>query len=442
MAPRDLNETHDPALRSFVASANRPGCDFPIQNLPFGVFHVRGDAAPARVGIAIGDAILDVSRLGELLGDNCSAAAAACTSTSLNTLMALPSQSWTDLRRAISALLAESAPASARDAATAALRPISDCALSMPVSVGDFTDFYASVFHATNAGRLIRPDNPLLQNYKYVPVAYHSRVSTIVASGAPVCRPWGQILVKGEAVPVYKPSQRLDYEAELGIFIGQRSDMGTPIPIARAGGHVFGYCLLNDWSARDIQAWEYQPLGPFLAKNFATSVSPWVLTEEALRPYRIPPYARPAGDPAPLPHLFDRDDQISGGLNIVIEASITSASMHAANLAPRLLGRGTFADIYWTIAQMIAHHSSNGCGLETGDLLGSGTVSGRENENWGSLLELSWGGSRPIDLGNGETRTFIQDGDEILLRGSCEAEGRVRLGFGECRTRVTAAREL
>ncbi len=434
-----LDETHDPRRRSFVGSAQTEGCDFPIQNLPYGVFRERGGKAEFRVGVAIGDRILDVSRMAHLLSDASKPVAVACAADSLNPLMAQGRESWRWLRCDLSALLSDTQPGRVRDGVSAHLLPAADCDLALPVRVGDFTDFYASIFHATNAGRLIRPDNPLLPNYKYVPVAYHSRVSTLRPSGATVRRPHGQIRGEGATEPVYRPTARLDYEAELGIYIGAGSVMGEPIPIAAAGDHVFGYCLLNDWSARDIQVWEYQPLGPFLAKSFATIVSPWVVTELALQPYRVPAYRRPAGDPAPLPHLLDADDQRTGGLAVVIEASLLTGRMRDRGMVPHPLGRGTFAQIYWTVAQMIAHHSSNGCSLLAGDLVGSGTVSGDMADQWGSLLELSWGGTRPIALETGETRTFLEDGDEIILRGSCEAAGRARLGFGECRSRIAPA---
>ena len=311
--------------------------------------------------------------------------------------------------------------------------------LLLPVRIGNFTDFYASIFHATNAGRLFRPDNPLLPNYKYVPVAYHSRASSVRVSGIPVRRPLGQTRRPDEPAPAYRASHDLDYELELGFYIGTPSTLGQPVPIADAGAHVFGYCLLNDWSARDIQAWESQPLGPFLAKNFATTVSPFVVTAAALAPYRTRAFERPQGDPAPLPHLTAAQDQESGGLDIVMEAFLLTANMRGAGAAPFRLSRGSFADIYWTVAQMVAHHASNGCNLEAGDLMGSGTVSGPDRASWASLLELTQRGKEPIALPNGETRFYLEDGDEIIFRGHCARAGFARLGFGECRAVIAPA---
>jgi len=426
-----IDETHDPARKSWVASAdNHP--EFPIQNLPFGVFRRRDSTEAGRVGVAIGDEILDVSEVAALLPGEAAGAAAACAAPCLNALMALGPAAWSALRRELSRLLSADERAN-RAAARAQLVPMAQAELLLPVKIPDFTDFYASVFHATNAGRMFRPDNPLLPNYKYVPVAYHSRASSVRVSGEPVRRPRGQTKPQADAAPAYRPARSLDYELELGFYIGVGSEPGATVPVGEALDHVFGVCLLNDWSARDIQAWEYQPLGPFLAKNFATTVSPWVVTVEALAPFRAAAYRRPAGDPAPLPHLFDAGDQAEGGFDIQMEAWLLTERMRRDGAAPVRLSHGTFADIYWTVAQMVAHHASNGCNLETGDLMGSGTVSGEARESWASLLELTRGAREPLTLPNGETRGFLADGDEVIFRAYCERAGAARIGFGECR---------
>ena len=433
--PFTLNETHDPSRTSFVESANAPGCDFPIQNLPFGVFHP-APGQPPRVGVAIGDQILDVAAAGASFGGLAAEAARSCARPCLNDLMAHGQQAWSALRLALSrALSTEYGDPGLRRHLT----PLSPAQLHVPVSIGDFTDFFASIFHATNAGRMFRPDNPLMPNYKYVPVAYHSRASSIRVSGTPFKRPRGQRKGPNDAAPAYAPSRNLDFELELGIYIGVPSAAGEPVPVAKAGEHVFGYCLLNDWSARDIQAWEYQPLGPFLGKNFATTVSPWVVTAEALAPFRTTAFARPAGDPAPLPHLDDANDRAQGALDITLEAYIASEAMRRAGTAPLRLSQTSCALLYWTVAQMIAHHTSNGCNLRIGDLLGSGTVSGPDKSSWGSLLELTTRGSDPLALPGGEKRGFLEDGDEIIFRGFCEKDGAVRIGFGECRAVVLPA---
>jgi fumarylacetoacetase len=435
----DLDETLDPARKSFVASANQPESDFPIQNLPYGVFRRAHTGEAFRVGIAIGAQILDLSRMQDLFSAPAKGAARACASSSLNELMGLSPDSWDALRRDTASLLDERTSSSHQGEVTQRLVPMAHAEMSLPVRIGDFTDFYASIFHATNAGRIIRPDNPLLPNYKYLPVAYHSRVSSIQLSGAGIRRPNGQIKLPQLERPQFAPSARLDYETELGLYIGTSSTPGSPIPIASAGRHVFGFCLLNDWSARDLQVWEYQPLGPFLAKNFATTVSAWVVPAAALLPYRTPAFARAVGDPAPLPHLSDPNDQREGAIDITLETHLRTVRMRQAGAGPLKLSSASFANTYWTVAQMIAHHTSNGCNLLTGDLLGSGTVSGPEEANWGSLLELTHGGGKPLQLPNGESRRFLEDGDEIILRGHCSREGAARIGFGECRGTVLAA---
>ena len=430
-----LNETHDPARRSWVESANAPGGDFPIQNLPFGIFRPTAEMAP-RIGVAIGDQILDVAAVATSFSGPAAEAARAGPMPYLNALMAQGPRTWSALRLALSQVLcAERGDRSARRHLTA----MADAELEMPVAIPNFTDFYASIFHATNAGRAFRPDNPLLPNYKYVPVAYHGRASSVCVSGAPVKRPRGQHKRADESAPTYGPARNLDFELELGFYVGVPSDLGDTVPISKAAEHIFGFCLLNDWSARDVQAWEYQPLGPFLGKNFATTVSPWVVTAEALAPFHIAAFLRPSGDPAPLPHLDDAKDRAHGGLAVTLEAYLSSAAMREAGTAPLQLTQAPFATMYWTVAQMIAHHASNGCNLQIGDLIGSGTVSGPDKSSWGSMLELSARGTEPITLPTGERRGFIEDGDEIIFRGFAEKPGYPRIGFGECRAIILPA---
>jgi fumarylacetoacetase len=438
-----LDETHDPALRSWVASANEHA-DFPIQNLPYGVYR-RGTGAP-RVGVAIGDQVLDLRSAVEKgrewarMGENGRRIVAACASTSINALMGLEPEERTALRRALSRLLAADQSGRAVDEAAGPhlLTPMSDVQMLLPAEVGDYTDFYASVFHASNVGALFRPDNPLLPNYKWVPIGYHGRASSLVPSGTTVRRPRGQVRTDPNGPPQFGPSQRLDYELELGLFIGPGNPLGEAVPIGAAASRIFGLCLVNDWSARDIQAWEYQPLGPFLAKNFATTVSPWVVTVEALAPFRTAPRPRPPEDPAPLPYLNDPADRAAGAFDITLEVSLSSAAMRARGVAPMLLSRSRAADLYWTPAQLVAHHTSNGCNLRPGDLLASGTVSGPTPDSLGCLLELTRGGRQSIELPGGEKRMFLEDGDEVLLRGWCQREGARRIGLGECVGTVTS----
>ena len=430
-----LDETHDPARRSWVESANAPDNEFPVQNLPFGVFRQAADARP-RVGVAIGDQILDLAAAASAFDGLAAEAARAGAAPALNGLMSLGPRAWSALRLALSrGLSVEHGDASLR----AQLTPMAQAKIEMPVAIANFSDFFASLFHATNTGRAFRPDNPVLPNYKYVPVAYHGRASSVRPSGTPVRRPRGQRKRANETQPSYGPSRNLDFELELGFYVGVPSELGDTIPIGKAAGHIFGFCLLNDWSARDVQGWEAQPLGPFLAKSFATTVSPWVVTAEALAPFRTAAFARPEGDPRPLPHLDDAEDRARGGLAVTLEAYIASAAMRRERAAPLLLARTSCANLYWTVAQMLAHHASNGCNLQLGDLIGSGTVSGPEKSSWGSLLELSARGSEPIALPGGETRSFIEDGDEIIFRGFAEKPGYPRIGFGECRAVVVPA---
>jgi fumarylacetoacetase len=401
---------------SWVESANDPATDFPIQNLPFGVFRRKGAKEAPRGGVAIGDQILDLAAVGLKTGPN------------LNKLAAAGRPAWRQLRTVLQ--LALSDPSKAKRFSKF-LVPMKKAELFLPVAVGDYSDFYAGIHHALAVGKMLRPDNPLLPNYKWVPIGYHGRASSVVVSGTPVVRPNGQTKAPEAAAPSFGPSRRLDYEVELGLVIGPGNRLGKPINIKRALDHVFGVVLLNDWSARDLQAWEYQPLGPFLAKSFATTISPWIVTLEALEPFRCPAFARIGEDPRPLPHLHDEADQRAGGYAIGTDMFLSSAQMRAKKLAPVRLSQCSFRDAYWTPAQIVAHQASNGCNLQPGDLLGSGTLSGTGPGTAGSLLELTQGGKAPLQLPGGETRAFIADGDELIQRGRCEAEGAVPIGFGE-----------
>lgn len=428
MHPVDV--THDPALRSWVQSANAPGCDFPIQNLPLAEFRRAGSDEPYRGGVAIGDEVLDLGALHGALPFKGAAAGAlaAAAQPALNALMSEGHGAAAALRGALSDALRSGSALESR--LRSMLVPQRAAEYRVAAEVGDYTDFYASIHHATAVGRLFRPDNPLLPNYKWVPIAYHGRASSIRVSGFEPQRPLGQILPPGATQPVLGPTRRLDYELEVGIFIGRGNPLGAAVPLAEADEHVFGLCLLNDWSARDIQSWEYQPLGPFLAKNFATTVSPWVVTLEALIPYRTP-WTRPSGEPAPLPYLDDEQQRRAGGFDLVLEVWLDTAQMRARGIAARRVSRSNFRESWWTVSQMVTHHTVNGCNLRPGDLLGSGTQSGPAPEEAGSLLELSAGGKRPIALGNGESRTFLEDGDRVTFRAWCEREGFARIGFGE-----------
>ncbi|MBW4564778.1 MAG: fumarylacetoacetase [Mojavia pulchra JT2-VF2] len=433
-----IDATHNPNLRSWVESANQQNIDFPIQNLPFGVFRTQGSAETTRIGVAIGDKILDLSRCyhAQLLQELPEQLQAACTAPNLNLLMGMETQARLALRHRLSELLRyEQQPSSEREI----LISMSDAELLLPANIGDYTDFYASIFHATNVGKLFRPDNPLLPNYKYVPIAYHGRASSIVPSGTSIKRPSGQIKKPENSAPSFSPSQMLDYELEVGFFVGAGNQLGQPIYVDKAEEHIFGLCLVNDWSARDIQAWEYQPLGPFLSKSFATTISPWILTLEALAPFRCPAFRRHQDDPQPLPYLCSSLDTNLGGIDITLEVWIRSPQMQEQDMQPLRLSRGSFQSMYWTLAQMLTHHSSNGCNLRSGDLLASGTVSGAEEGSQGCLLEMTQRGSQPIELPTGEARKFLSDGDEVILRGYCEKAGYNRVGFGECRGVILAA---
>lgn len=436
-----VDHTTDPARRSWVASAQDPATDFPIQNLPFGVFRRMGTDEAPRVGVAIGDQILDISAcLAAGLFDRAEPAARegaeACRHATLNRLMALGPVVRRALRGALSALLAEGQEANTRQIAEHALVAQGDAELLLPVEIGDYTDFYASVHHATNVGAMFRPDQPLLPNYKWVPIGYHGRASSVVVSGTPITRPHGQRKGPQDAVPTVGPSRLLDYELELGAFVGTGTRAGDRIPLADAESHLFGVCLLNDWSARDIQSWEYQPLGPFLAKNFATSISPWVVTMEALAPFRGPLAPRAEGDPAPLPYLQDPTDQAAGGMDLTLRVALQTAQMRAMGMPPVMISESRTLDLYWTMAQMLTHHASNGCPMRAGDLLGSGTVSGSTPGSRGCLLELTRRGAEPLTLPSGEQRAFLEAGDEVVLSASAERPGAVRIGLGNCRGRI------
>ena len=433
----DLNETHDAALRSWVASANAEGTDFPIQNLPFGVFRRRGTQEAFRIGVAIGDQILDM-KAAVKAGVFLSAAAEATTGDSLNAFMALGQPAWSALRLDLSRALRVGT--AAQENLKACLLAQADAEYAVPARIGDYTDFYVGVHHATAIGKLFRPDNPLMPNYKWVPIGYHGRSSSVVVSGTPIRRPVGQ--TKGDAdKPDLGPSQKLDYELELGFFVGPGNELGEAISIDNAEAHLFGAVLFNDWSARDIQPWEYQPLGPFLSKNFGSTLSPWVVTMEALAPFRAP-FARPASDPQPLPYLESPSNRATGALDIHLEAWLQTTAMRVAHAKPVRLSTGNVREAaYWTPSQLVTHHSVGGCNLRPGDLFGSGTLSGPGPGQSGSLVEMTQGGAKPIVLPNGETRTFLADGDALTLRGWCERPGAKRIGFGECIGVIAPARQ-
>ncbi len=426
-----MNETHNPQLTSWIPSANIPGNDFPIQNLPFGVFRKKVTGLH-HIGVAIGDQVVDITaaRNEGLFNGLAEEAAEACSGDTLNRLLSLGRAHWSELRKRLSVLLSDTEE---RGKVERCLVPMTAVEMQLPVAVGDYTDFYASIYHATNVGSMFRPDNPLLPNYKYVPIGYHGRASSIVVSGTPVQRPSGQTKSDDAPAPVFGSTKQLDYELEVGFFIGPGNEMSKPIPISEAEHHIFGLCLVNDWSARDIQKWEYQPLGPFLAKNFATTISPWIVTLDALEPFRCPAFARPADDPAPLPYLDSTANVMTGGVNITLEVFLRSRKMREKKSDAFLVSSGNFKEMYWTLAQMLTHHASNGCNLRLGDLLASGTVSGTTKDSRGCLLERTWRGTEPLQLPSGEKRTFLEDGDEVTIRGYCERSNAVRIGFGECR---------
>ena len=433
-----LNATHDPRLTSWVASANGGQTDFPIQNLPFAVFRRLGSSEAWRGGVAIGDQIVDMAAAvaaGVFTGAAEAPARAAAQST-LNDLMQMGPQPSSDLRQALSKALQTG---SAQETALKpCLVPQAEAEYRVPARIGDYTDFYTSVHHATNIGKQFRPDNPLLPNYKWVPIGYHGRSSSIGVSGQQFKRPRGQTMAPGADAPVFKPCARLDIELEMGVFVGQPNELGEPVGIEQAEDHIFGIVLFNDWSARDIQGWEYQPLGPFLSKNFASTISPWIVTLEALAPFRAP-FAHPADDPQPLPYLSSPANAEQGAFDIELEALIQTPRMRAAGTAPARLCLTNYRYAYWTAAQMVAHHTVNGCNLQPGDLLGTGTLSGPTLDSACALIELTTGGKNPVQLPGGETRTWLEDGDTVVLRGWCQRPGAARIGFGECAGTVLPA---
>ena len=438
-----INETHDPNLKSWVESANDPNTDFPIQNLPFCTFRDGNRSDTERLGVRIGNQILDIAAV----SDKSLFKSGTVEFDHYHRFLTYDSQLnlafevakeplFRNLRIELSKILRESANENTKQEAGECLIPAADVEYALPFLIGDYTDFYCSIYHATNVGSMFRPDQPLMPNYKYVPIGYHGRASSIVISGTDIKRPHGQNRSDAEKPPVFIPAKNLDYEMELGFFVGQGNELGRSIPMSEAEDHIFGVCLVNDWSARDIQAWEYQPLGPFLAKNFATTISPYVVTIEALAPFRTRAFERDANDPQPLEYLADEQNQSFGGLDINLEVYVQTEKMRNENIEPHLLSRSNTKDLYWTIGQMLTHHASNGCNLQTGDLMATGTVSGKEKSERGCLLELTWRGTEPLELPSGEQRRFLEDGDEVIMKGFCEREGFRRIGLGECRGRI------
>lgn len=443
----EINETHDPNLKSWVESANDPNTDFPIQNLPFCIVESYDNNWYVEKAVRIGDQLFNLNAAsyhglfnlpifhgGKVLEE------VTLKRSGLTGLLGLEEIERNALRQRLVQIFSESADGKTREEAGKCLISVKSSDLDYFVTeIGDYTDFYSSIFHATNVGSMFRPDAPLLPNYKYVPIGYHGRASSIVVSGTDIRRPHGQNRSDAEKPPVFIPAKNLDYEMELGFFVGRGNEMGTSIPIAEAEEHIFGMCLVNDWSARDIQAWEYQPLGPFLAKNFATTISPYVVTMEALAPFRTHAFERDPDDPQPLDYLSDENNKKFGGLDINLEVYIQTEKMRTENIEPHMLSRSNTKDLYWTVGQMLTHHASNGCNLQTGDLIASGTVSGKEKNERGCLLELTWRGTEPLTLPSGETRRFLEDGDEVIMKGYCEREGFRRIGLGECRGRILPA---
>jgi fumarylacetoacetase len=420
-----INDTHNKNLKSWIESANHPDCDFPIQNLPVCKYLEAGEE---RIGIGIGDSILDFERFFQT--------ALATGGETIDMNLAAD----TEVRKALQEALSETAAEEVKKLiGEHLLFKQSDAEFVSPFDIRDYTDFYCSIYHATNVGRIFRPDNPLLPNYRYVPIGYHGRASSIVLSGTDVLRPKGQNRSDTEKPPVYIPSKALDYEMEVGFFVSKPNPMGDTIPLSKAEEHIFGLCLVNDWSARDIQGWEAQPLGPFLGKSFATTIAPFVVPMEALAPFRVAEYDR--GDqPGPLDYLTDGDNAAAGGVDMNLEVFISTKKMRDEGDEPHLLSNSNLKDLYWTIGQMLTHHASNGCNLQLGDLIASGTVSGKEDDQRASLLELTKRGKEPFELPNGETRRFLEDYDEIIMKGFCERDGFRRIGFGECRGIVLPAR--
>ena len=438
----EMNETHNQNLKSWVESANATDTDFPIQNLPFCVFTRACTYENVRIGVAIGDFVLDVYACYEscLFDDESFNIAVSADNYCLDhSVMRKNTNVQSAFRRRLVEILSEDVDEETQKNVRRNLIPMTEVEFYLPAHIGDYTDFYCSIFHATNVGAMFRPDNPLLPNYKYVPIGYHGRASSIVISGTEITRPKGQNRSDADAPPEFTVSKNLDYEMEVGFFVGKGNELGETISIDQAEEHIFGLCLVNDWSARDVQAWEYQPLGPFLAKNFATSVSPFVVTMEALAPFRTNSFERPEGDPKPLDYLSSEANEKNGGFNINLEVYLQTQKMRDETAEPFLLSRSNTKDLYWTIGQMLTHHASNGCNLQTGDLMATGTVSGKEKDARGCLLELTWRGKEPIELPNGENRRFLEDGDEVIMKGFCEREGFRRIGFGECRGVIVAA---
>jgi fumarylacetoacetase len=430
----NTNATHDASAKSWVASANGHPA-FPVQNLPLGIFEPKGSGDP-RGGVAIGDTILCLRGAAQVLDGKAAEAARLADAPALNALFAEGNAFADALREGVFALLTDPAMQSEADTM---LFDAAACTMHNPFRIGDYTDFYTGIHHAENIGKVFRPDNPLLPNYKYVPIGYHGRASSVCPSGTPVKRPTGQRKpAEDGGEPPFGPSTRLDYEMEMGIWTSGSNALGQPVPIGQAQSHIAGLSILNDWSARDLQAWEYQPLGPFLAKNFNSTISPWLVTSAALAPFRTAQPARPDGDPAPLPYLLDEGDQKTGAYKVTMEVYLSTAKMREAGAEPFRLSRGPMTSMYWTAAQLVAHHTVNGCNLQAGDLLGTGTLSGKEKSSFGSLMELSGGGKEPIELPGGETRTFLEDGDEIIMTAFAEAGGFARIGFGECRAVITS----
>jgi fumarylacetoacetase len=437
---RSMNETLDPQLESWVPSAQDPATPFPIQNLPYAVFsRTDGDAA-RRIGVGIGAEILDIRACADagFFEGEALTAARACSGDTLNPLMALEPRYWRALRHRVSHLLSIAQKHLFSSLESQVFVRQKDVRLHLPVEIHNYTDFYSSIHHAMNVGKLVRPDNPLLPNYKHIPIGYHGRASSVHSGPMTIRRPFGQVKAADQEVPQFVPSRALDYEVEIGVFVGQGNELGRPVTIDRAGDHLFGFCLVNDWSARDIQTWEYQPLGPFLAKSFATTISPWIVTSEALEPFRAP-FARSDEDPAPLPYLTSKENSERGVYSIQVETAIRSARMREENIDPYVVSKGSADSMYWTFAQLLTHHTSNGCNLVPGDLLASGTISGVERCSWGSLLEVTRRGQDPLELPSGERRGFLEDGDEVIMRGWCRREGARSIGFGECQGIVAPA---
>ena len=434
-----VDATHHPELRSWVESANDADSDFPIQNLPFGRFRRTGSGDRWAIGVAIGDQIFDLRKAASKSGwtEAIAALLRSLADGQLNPLMAQSTAARTALRLALSQALAEGSAQQAD--LQSCLLAMADAELALPCAIGDYTDFYTGIHHATAVGKLFRPDNPLLPNYKWVPIGYHGRASSIGVSGQAFARPKGQ--TAGDAgKPDFGPTKRLDFELELGYFVGPSNALGEAVAISEAEDHLFGLTLLNDWSARDLQAWEYQPLGPFLAKSFATTISPWIVTLQALAPFRSA-FTRPAEDPQPLPYLDSQANREAGAIDIALEVWLQTAKMReAGHDAVRLSQSGSVQGSYWTAAQLLTHHTVNGCNLQAGDLMGSGTLSGPQADQAGSLLELTLGGKQSITLPNGETRKFLEDGDTLILRGHCDRPGARRIGFGDCAGTVLPAR--